>query len=61
MRNILVLPDGSQQSFAYPLNREVEVGTQLQIEMMDDSIHKVTVIKKEIKQEENTIYYYCEY
>lgn len=61
MRNILVLPDGSRQSFAYPLNREVEVGTQLQIEMMDDSIHKVTVIKKEIKQEENTIYYYCKY
>ena len=52
MRNILVFPDGSEQDFMYPPNREVDVGVELQATMADGSIHvfKVSTIKPEAKR-----------
>jgi hypothetical protein len=52
MRNILLFPDGTEQDFMYPPNREIEVGTKLEIAMMDGSIHilRVAEIIKEEKK-----------
>jgi len=59
MRNILVFPDGTEQDFMYPPNRDVVVGTELNVVMMDDSVHKLKVIR--IEPGEKKILYYLSY
>jgi len=59
MRNILVFPDGTEQDFMYPPNREITVGEKLQAEWLDDTVHIYTV--REIEKTEKAIYYYLSY
>jgi hypothetical protein len=59
MRNVFLFPDGHEQDFMYPANRDVEVGTELQVVMLDDSVHILRVA--EITQEEKRIVYRLEY
>jgi hypothetical protein len=59
MRNILVFPDGTQQDFMYPQDRDIEVGTELQVTMMDDSVHRMKV--SSIEREEKRILYRLTY
>lgn len=55
MRNILVFPDGTEHQFQYPVNREVEVGSKLQVQLQDDNIHLMKVT--EIDKQEKAVYY----
>ncbi|WP_067923949.1 hypothetical protein [Alicyclobacillus shizuokensis] len=59
MRNVLVFPDGKEQDFMYPANRDVEVGTPLQVEMADGSVHILHVT--EIIREDRKILYKLSY
>lgn len=59
MRNVLVFPDGLECDFMYPKNRDVEVGTNLKVDMVDESCHYMKVV--EIKKTSRCIYYYLNY
>jgi hypothetical protein len=59
MRNILVFPDGTEQHFMYPPNRDIQVGEKLVVHMMDDSHRIFTVV--EIYQKDKSIYYRLSY
>jgi hypothetical protein len=56
MRNILVFPDGTEQDFMYPPNRDIEVGETLVVHMLDDSIQIMKVTR--IEKKEREIRYY---
>ncbi len=56
MRNILVFPDGSEQDFQYPSNREIKVGEKLQVQLKDETVHIIQISK--IQKEEKAVYYY---
>lgn len=58
MRNILIFPDGTRNSFKYPDDQEFDVGSQLQIDMKDDSIHILTVDSIEFDHTNKSIYYH---
>lgn len=59
MRNILIFPDGTEQHFMYPANREVEVGEKLQVILKDDIVHVLTISK--IEKKEKDVYYYLDF
>lgn len=59
MRNILILPDGTQQDFMYPSNRKIRKGETLRVEMMDDVVHHIYIIH--IEKKEDSILYYTSY
>lgn len=59
MRNILIFPDGGQQSFMYPENREIIVGEQLQVQLKDENIHILRV--ERIQKTDNAVYYHLSY
>lgn len=59
MRNILVFPDGKEQDFMYPPNRDITVGVQLQIQMDDDSTRVMSV--KHIQKTDKEIYYHLDF
>ncbi len=55
MRNILVFPDGTEQDFLYPINREILVGETLTAELIGGSALLFTI--EEIRPEEKAIRY----
>lgn len=59
MRNIFVLPDGSEQQFQYPENRDINVGEVLSFFYSDGSKYHLRV--KEIKFIGRNVYYYMEH
>lgn len=59
MRNVLIFPDGREQDFQYPPNREVLVGEQLEITMLDDSVHILYIDR--ISPEDKRINYFLKY
>jgi hypothetical protein len=59
MRNVLLFPNGHEQDFMYPPNRDIEVGTELEIVMLDDSVHRLKV--GQIIPEEKRIVYVLQY
>lgn len=56
MRNILVFPDGNHRDFQYPADRDVEVGSSFQVQLLDDNVHVLSV--DSIERTEKAIYYY---
>ncbi len=56
MRNILVFPDGSEQDFQYPSNRDLEVGEKLQVQLKDEIIHVMQITQ--IIRKEKAIHYH---
>ncbi|MEB9419911.1 hypothetical protein [Bacillus cereus group sp. BfR-BA-01318] len=59
MRNVLVFPDGTEQDFMYPHNRDVLVGEKLQVQMKDNALHILEVWN--IQHTDKVIYYHLKY
>jgi hypothetical protein len=59
VRNILVFPGDIHHNFMYPENREIKAGDKLQVELKDNRIDVLTIIK--IEKTEKEIYYYLSY
>lgn len=59
MRNILLFPDGKEEDFMYPPNRDIVVGEKLQLAMHDGSTQLLNIV--DIVQEEKRILYKLEY
>jgi len=59
MRNVLVFPDGTEQDFMYPPDRDVTVGEKLVLQMTDNSEHHFVVA--EIVHEAKRILYKLSY
>ncbi len=59
MRNILILPDGTEVDFMYPKDRQIIVGTRLNVVMEDDSLRLYNVFN--IVQKDHAILYYLNY
>lgn len=58
MRNILVFPDHTSQSFQYPDNRDIEIGEKIKVQFKDDNIHVLAVTSIDIDQVNKVTYYY---
>lgn len=60
MRNILVLPDGSEMHFMYPKDHIIEVGYPFSITLLDDTIIHPKVNRIEQHPTEPEIRYFLE-
>lgn len=60
MRNILVLPDGTEMHFMYPKDHKIEVGYPFNITLQDDTIVSPKVIRIEQHPTEPEIRYILE-
>lgn len=56
MRNYLVFPDGTKQSFMYPEDRDITVGEEILVTMFDDSVQFMKVSRIEKKEKEILFY-----
>jgi hypothetical protein len=61
MRNIFILPNGVQQSFRYPDDRHISVGTPFQITLSDDSVHTLYVSAIEDDLVERCVFFHLKY
>lgn len=59
MRNVLIFPDGSEQDFLYPSNRDIFEGEKLQVQLQDNSIQILEI--HYIQHTDKIIYYHLKY
>ncbi|GAK41960.1 hypothetical protein TCA2_4452 [Paenibacillus sp. TCA20] len=59
MRNVFVLPDGTEQHFMYPVERDIEIGDRFAAHFSDNSDHILTLTS--IVHEEKRILYKLSY
>jgi hypothetical protein len=55
MRNVLVFPNGQEEDFMYPKDRDVVKGTEFSITMLDESVH-VLKVSKIVREEKRIVY-----